>query len=408
MSPVPGPAPSPAPGAAARTVARLPLYKLLSSLFFAQATWFLYFQDALSAAEAVLLYVVADLATTILEVPSGWMSDRVGRRPTLVAAAGAGAAGALVIATADAFPAFALGQILMGAGGALLSGTDSSALYEALAAEGREDEVERHELRLWRAGFAGYALSAVTGGAMALADGRLPFLAGALAMLAALAVATGFRDAPARRVSEAARLREIGAALGHPVLRWCFALALLMYAFSHVPFVFGQPFVLASLQGTGWGSEAPLVSGAVTTAMMLASVAASWVAAPLRARIGLAPVLLLGFGMQVALAAAMALAVGPWAIPLLLLRMVPDALSRPFLLARIQPLLGPSSRATYLSIQSLAGRVLLAATLLVAAGGTTGADALPVEDLRAILLGYAALGAALWLALAAWAARARP
>ncbi|MBM2575293.1 MFS transporter [Jannaschia sp. Os4] len=396
------------PTPAARTVARLPTFKLLSSLLFAQATWFLYFQDVLSAAEAVLLYVVADLATTILEVPSGWMSDRLGRRPTLLAAAATGAAGSLVIVLADAFPLFALGQILLGASGALVSGTDSSALYEALAAEGREEEVERHELRMWRAGFTGYALSAVTGGAMALADGRLPFLAGSLAMLAALVVALGFHDAPARQVSEKARLREIGTALNHPVLRWTFALALLMYAFSHVPFVFGQPFVLASLEGTGWGSEAPLVSGAVTTAMMLTSVAASWIAQPLRDRIGLAPTLLLGFGIQVALAAAMAWTIGPWAIPLLLLRMVPDAFSRPFLLARIQPLLGPSSRATYLSIQSLAGRVLLAGTLLVAAGSTTGAADLPVDDLRAILLAYATLGTALWLGLALWAARVRP
>jgi hypothetical protein len=41
------------------------------------------------------------------------------------------------------------------------------------------------------------------------------------------------------------------AALGQPVLRWMFALAVVMYGFSHLPFVFGQPFILSALDRVG-------------------------------------------------------------------------------------------------------------------------------------------------------------
>ena len=48
---------------------------------------------------------------------------------------------------------------------------------------------------------------------------------------------------------------------------------------------------------------------------------------------------------------------------ILLLRMVPDAFSRPYILAAVQPLLANDNRATYLSMQSFLGRVIFAVTL---------------------------------------------
>jgi len=66
-----------------RNIRLYPWFKFVQQLIFWQATWFLYFETHLSAAEAILLYVVSDISTTALEVPSGYMSDRVGRKFTL-------------------------------------------------------------------------------------------------------------------------------------------------------------------------------------------------------------------------------------------------------------------------------------------------------------------------------------
>ncbi|GMG82179.1 MFS transporter [Paralimibaculum aggregatum] len=389
-----------APGTA-RNIELYPWFRAAQNLLFWQAVWFLYFQGRLSPAEAILLAAVYDVATTALEVPSGWMSDRIGRRRTLIASAAASLAGALLLAAGTGFWALAAGQVLIGAGMAFASGTDSALLYESLAAEGRGEEIERHELRAWRASFAALAVSALTGGAMAAGHAVLPFLAGALAFAASLAIALRFAEPPHERLPSATPqgaelLHRAGlrAAFGQPVLRWLMALSVLMYVMSHVPFVFGQPFILDALAGLGLASAAPLVSGAVTAAMMAVSLAASLAAPGLRRRFGLAAILLAAFALQIALSGLMALTDSALAIGLLLLRMVPDALSRPFVLARIQPLLGDAGRASYLSIQSFFGRLLFAATLLLAAEAAPGGAAMSHSEIAALLSAYALAGLA--------------
>jgi MFS family permease len=387
---------------AARNVALYPWFKFFQNLLFWQAVWFLFFQAELSAAEAVLMYVFYDVATTVFEVPSGYLSDRVGRRITLVISTLAGLSAALLLSFGSGFWLFAAAQIALGAHIAFASGTDSSFLYESLAEDGREEEVEEQELRAWRFNFVALALSAVTGGAMALIDLRVPFIASAAAFVLLLLVVLRFRE-PERHESvqgEWARLGALSEAVREPVLLWLFALSAFMYGFSHLPFVFGQPFILQALEGFDLAANAPLVSGTVTAAMMLVSVGTSWVAPAIRARIGLAGILLLAFALQIGLVAGLALTASVAAIALLLLRMVPDSFSRPFILARIQPVLRDEVRATYLSVKSLVARLLFAASLFVASGAASDVGAMTHEQIATILTSYAAAGLVAFLVLA--------
>jgi len=381
--------------------------RFLRSLTFWQAVWFLYFQEALSGAQAILLYAVYDVATTVLEVPSGYMSDRLGRRKTLIASAFAALGGVVFLAIGGSFWAFALGQILIGMGAAFASGTEESILYESLEASGREDEVEAQEVIAWRYGFTALALSAVTGGLMALIDPRLPFIASALAMLGLIYVSFRMveptRD-ESKTSSEIMRLSQLGDAFRNPILMWFFALTVCMYGMSHLPFVFGQPFILEALDSAGFASSAPLVSGAVTATMMVISVGVSLFALRLRHALGL-PLMLLGaFGLQIAISGVMALTESAIVLVFLMLRMVPDALSRPFILGRIQPLLSDDSRATWLSLKSFVGRLVFASALALGAVSATDAGLLPYEDIRAILTVACVIGA---LALGALAFSAR-
>ncbi|MEZ5714720.1 MAG: MFS transporter [Paracoccaceae bacterium] len=391
-----------------RNIALYPWYRFCRDLMFWHGIWFLYFQRNLTPADAILLYVVYDIATTALEVPSGLMSDRWGRRRTLIASSLAGLLGAVLLATGDSFAAFALAQVAMGAAIAFASGTDSALLYESLVATGREDEVGRQELRAWRATFLALSLGAVLGGAMALVSFRLAFAAGALAWAATLLLSLRFsepvhRDTPVPQGDEVLQVGTLRRAFASPVLRWLFALSVTMYVFSHVPYVFGQPFILAALDRAGWAGEAPLVSGGVSAAMMLVSVAASLLAPRLRQALGLAAILLLAFSLQIAVTGLLALTHSTLAIAVLFLRMVPDSLSKPFVLASIQPMLGNDGRATYLSLQSLAGRLVFAATLWAASSAGQGPEDMDFPALQSVLGAYALAGlvALAMLALAA-------
>lgn len=393
-----------------RNVAFYPWFKFLQNMLFWQAVWFLYFQSELSAAEAVLLYAIYDVATTAMEVPSGYMSDRLGRRVTLLASAVAGLAGAALLGLGTGFAVFAAAQILLGAGSAFASGTDSALLYESLAARGRADEIERQELRAWRFSFVALALSAFLGGLMSTWNASLPFLASAAAFVGVLVITIGFRepgrtDAELPQGAELLRLGSLRAALTEPVLVWLFALAVLMYVFSHILFVFGQPFILQALQARGLEQDAPAISGIVSALMMLISVLASMVAPVLRRRLGLPLILLVAFGLQIALSGTLAVTDAAPAIAVLFLRMVPNSLARPFILARVQPMLKNDSRATYLSLQSLAGRLILAASLFLASFVIGDQAVMGHDDIRLILGWYAGAGIVCLCLLAVLAGR---
>jgi len=298
--------------------------RFLRSLIFWQAVWFLYFQDVLSATEAILLYAVFDVTVTFLEVPSGYFSDRLGRRKTLIASAVCAFGGAVLLATGNSFLTFALGQMLIGAGGALASGTDEAMLYESLAATGREDEIEHQEVIAWRYSYAALAVSALSGGVMAMIWPQLPFVMGAIAMLGLIYVTLLFveppRSEPTTGSSEQMRFVHLIDAFRNPVLMWFFALTVLMYGFSHLPFVFGQPFILEALDKIGFANSAPVVSGAITATMMVVSVGMSLIALRLRAALGLPLMLLAAFALQILISAVMAMTQGAIVLAFLMMR----------------------------------------------------------------------------------------
>jgi MFS family permease len=388
-----------------RNITLYPWFKFCQNLLFWQAVWFLYFQNQLSAGQAILLYAVYDISTTALEVPSGYMSDRLGRRLTLIAAMLAMLSGGVLLALGSGFVAFALAQVLLGAATAFASGTDNAILYESLAATDRVDEIQAQELRAWRFTFAALALSAVLGGIIALYGPALPFVASAVASGVALILTLRLRE-PSRAsgtsgvVHWRAQATALRTALTTPVLVWLFWISVLMYVFSHIPFVFGQPFILDALKATGLAAQTPAISGTVTALMMVISLFTSLIALRARRWLGLPLLLLTAFGMQIALGATLALTNSALAIAVLFLRMVPDSLSRPFIVAHIQPLLGDDTRATYLSLQSLCGRLVFAGTLLLASGAASGAAPMSYPEIQTILGWYTALGLICFVALA--------
>ncbi len=389
---------------AARNIALYPWFQFARNLVFWQAIWFLFFQNRLSAAEAILLYAIYDIGTTALEVPSGYLSDRIGRRFTLIVSGLMAVAGAALLAFGDGFFIFALAQICLGASTAFNSGTDSALLFESLVACDKADQVEVEELKAWRFSFSALALSAVLGGALSYASETLPFIITLAASLVTVLITLKFHEPPhdaatTAQGSELMRIAALRPVLVQPVLAWLFLLSVLMYGFSHIPFVFGQPYILEALNNIGFAAEAPIVSGAVSASMMLLSVLTSLFALRFRQAMGLGAILLLAFAMQIALVAVLAVTNSFIAIALLVFRMVPNSLSQPFISARTQPLLGDETRATYISLRSFCGRLAFAGSLYIASQFTTTSDQMAYSHLQLILGWSVGIGIAVFLVL---------
>ncbi|MEL6690193.1 MAG: MFS transporter, partial [Pseudomonadota bacterium] len=196
----------------------------------------------------------------------------------------------------------------------------------------------------------------------------------------------------ARAPSIRADLGALGRAMLKPVLLWLFTLFMLAHIYSHLPFVFGQPFIREVLASLGLEAETPIVSGAIVTAMMLISLLASAAAPRLRMRFGLGALLLGAFAIQIAIAAAMAVSGATLVILILLARMIPSSFLGPYITARIQSELTDSIRATFVSVKSLTGRLIFSGTLAFASILAGDAETLPLPVIQTVLGWYVAAG----------------
>lgn len=375
----------------ARSIALYPAYRALRGLLFWMPVFFLFFQRELTMAQALWLEAIYYTAFVLLEVPSGYLSDAVGRRPTLLLGAALSGAGALLFALGSGSVAWAAGQVLFAAGFSFDSGTDQSLLYDALASEGREAEFRAIEARAAAWNLGAVAVASLLGGVLGTVDLRLPYLATALAALAALAVAWQFEEpSRARASSPRAQLAEVLTTLRDPLLRWTTTAAVAGTVLNHVPYEFLQPW-LAAL--TGSEQAAAIWSGGLSVLIVLLAAWASERSDSWAERIAPTALLVGMLALQVVVIACMGLAVTPWLLPLLLLRGVPGAVNRPLMGDLQHPRMASSVRATVLSVQSLAGRLAFGFTLLAAGAGASGGMGLP-------LLAYAGAGAMLVAGLA--------
>ena len=164
---------------------------------------------------ALLLAAIYYLFVVLLEVPSGWMSDRLGRTLTLRIAAVCWIGAHLCFMIGDdRFAVIALGQFLLAAGYASLSGTDVTFHFDTLEALGLHDEYTRREARVSSIGFAATAVSAIIGGALGLIDLRWAFAMSFVLAIGQLTVALRLTEPPVTHHADPF-IRQIRLCLGY-------------------------------------------------------------------------------------------------------------------------------------------------------------------------------------------------
>jgi MFS family permease len=112
----------------------VPLYPLYALLFTA---------TGLSVAQVSALFAIWSAVAVLTEVPSGALADRFSRRSCLVAAGILQAAAYATWVLMPGFAGFALGFVLWGFGGSLVSGAKEALLYDGLAAAGAKEHYAR-------------------------------------------------------------------------------------------------------------------------------------------------------------------------------------------------------------------------------------------------------------------------
>ncbi len=134
-----------------------------------------YRNNGLTMQDVFLLQAVYSVAIVILEIPSGYLADVIGRKNTLVIGTILGFSGFGVYCFSYGFWGFLLAETIMGLGQSLVSGADSAMLYDTLLNQRKAKEYLKYEGRMTSLGNFAEAGAGILGGLLATITLRIPF-----------------------------------------------------------------------------------------------------------------------------------------------------------------------------------------------------------------------------------------
>lgn len=143
----------------------------------------------------------------IMEVPTGVIADKIGRKYSLALGGLTVAIAALIYGSVPRFEIFLLGEFLFGVAMAFMSGADNALLYDSLKESGRENESKKIFGRAHVFGLLGMLTSAPIGSFIASKLGlNAPMLLASIPYTLAAVVALSIREPKIRqKVSESKR-----------------------------------------------------------------------------------------------------------------------------------------------------------------------------------------------------------
>ncbi|RPI41295.1 MAG: MFS transporter, partial [Bacteroidetes bacterium] len=87
-----------------------------------------YESNGLSMTDIMILQAVYSVAIVILEIPSGYLADVIGRRKTLIMGSVFGTLGFMTYSLSHGFTGFLVAEVILGIGQSCISGADSAML----------------------------------------------------------------------------------------------------------------------------------------------------------------------------------------------------------------------------------------------------------------------------------------
>jgi predicted MFS family arabinose efflux permease len=182
----------------------------------------LFLDTGLSDAQISVLFAIWSVTALLTEVPAGALADAWSRRGAVVLASVLQAVAFVVWTVAPSFWPFAVGFVIWGVGGALVSGASEALVHDELAAVGAEGSFGRVYGWMTAAELLVQVPTAVAASALfALGGYELVGWASVVACLAAATLATRFPEAPRLPDDEDAPPLRAGVveALRRPALR---------------------------------------------------------------------------------------------------------------------------------------------------------------------------------------------
>lgn len=341
-----------------------PYYYAVTSFLAFLPIFFLYFSSMLTLKEVLLLESVYYIAVVILEVPTGYISDLVGRRVTLIAGSIMLCLACIVYLIAGGFLMLALGQLFFALFMALTSGTNTVFHFESLKADQLAHTYGDREALVNQYGMLAGGTAALIGGWAATYGLSMAYIISLVAGLVSVAIAFGFTE-PIKTSSESKAMSSMlsqitGTAsyLKQPYLLWIFFFYMAVYLITHVPYEFYQPY-LAILDERDMllGFSVPIVSGILYAGARYAGAIGARYSMVWSRKLGLLSYLMICMLVINLIVGAMGFFLNSVVIMVVLFRSLPWAAIKAPLNAIITPAIGAGQRATFHSMLSLVNRL---------------------------------------------------
>ncbi|MDH4220703.1 MAG: MFS transporter, partial [Candidatus Aminicenantes bacterium] len=152
------------------------IYRFLSEFYLIVPILIPYYEsNHLNSTQIFTIQASYALSVLILEIPSGYLADVIGRKKTLILGAFFLPVGIAVYAFTSSFYTFILAEFIVAVGNSMRSGCDSAFIYDTLIQLKEESEYKKFEGRSMFYTRIGTGLSSVAGGLFALLSLHLPF-----------------------------------------------------------------------------------------------------------------------------------------------------------------------------------------------------------------------------------------
>ncbi len=346
-----------------------PWFYVLFHCYAWAAVFFLYFSERVTLQEVLSLEALYYIAVVILEVPSGYFSDVIGRKKTLVLATIFQTVSYALFFWGSHFFILCLGQVFLAFAFSFASGTDQSFHFESLKLFKREAEFGDRESKIMKKAMLFRAIAQLCAGALAVLSLRYAYGLSLLISLIALFIVVQFQTLEIKKVNQYVsflkQLKTCFSYLKNPQLLWITGFIFTFTICTHFPYEFMQKyFALLDVSKSFSFDETPLVSGLISSCAIFIAAFVAGKSITLEKKIGFPCLILLSLTINGVILLGMSYFLSVWVVALILMRSIPSALSRSPLRAKIAPLIQDSERATYMSINSLIGRLGYGVVLL--------------------------------------------
>lgn len=178
-----------------RNVSLLNAFSLLTEFKpFAPISIIYFAEVAGSFSLGMLVFSIASIATSLLEVPTGILSDRWGRKEAVMLGALCNIIGLVMYAIAPNFYVLAFGSLFVGAARSCFSGNNEALLFDSLKETGADTSFPTHLGRMNAMLQSGLAISAILGGLLATRSMSLAVWASIPAQMLSLMVASSLQN----------------------------------------------------------------------------------------------------------------------------------------------------------------------------------------------------------------------